>query len=110
MKIYPFNVASPYREFILEGKKTFEWRLNKWKFQKIHLGDILEFEDTKEQFLIKSKNIFATFQEMIEFCGIENIIPDKEDILDAVNVYYKFYTPEQEKEFGVVAIEIEKVF
>ena len=110
MKTYPFNVVSPYKEFILEGIKTFEWRLNKWKFQEMQVGDILEFEDTKEQFIIKSKHIFATFQEMIESCGIENVIPDKEEIFDAVNVYYQFYTPEQEKEFGVVAIEIEKIF
>ncbi len=45
---------------------------------------------------------------MIEKEGIKNVIPDKESIDEAVSVYYKFYTKEQEKEFGVVAIKIKK--
>jgi len=38
--------------------------------------------------------------------NIKNIIPDKNDLEEATQVYYKFYTPEQENKFGVVAIEI----
>lgn len=36
---------------------------------------------------------------MIEFCNIEKIIPDAKILDEAINVYYKFYTKEQEKEF-----------
>jgi ASC-1-like (ASCH) protein len=46
---------------------------------------------------------------MIESEGVENVIPDKADIEEAANVYYKFYTKEQENEFGVSAIKIRKI-
>lgn len=109
MKKYNFNVSEPYKTFILNWQKTFEWRLNKWKFALMQVWDILEFEDSKENFKVVSKHIFSNFSEMIEFCSIEKIIPDAKTIEEATNVYYKFYTPEDEKNFGVVAIEIQKI-
>lgn len=109
MKKYSFNVQEPYKTFILSGEKIFEWRLNKWKFQEMKIGDILVFEDTKEQLEVKSKKYFSSFREMIEFCWIENIIPNAESVDQAVEVYYWFYTPEQEKEFWVVAIEMKNI-
>lgn len=104
---YSFNVQEPYKTFILNGQKIFEWRLNKWKFKEMQVWDILEFEETHEKLLIKSKKNFSTFKEMIEFCSIEKIIPDAKTLDEAINVYYKFYTKEQEKEFWVIAIEME---
>ena len=46
---------------------------------------------------------------MIESEGVKNVIPDKADIEEATNVYYKFYTKEQENDFGVSAIMIKKI-
>ena len=43
---------------------------------------------------------------MIEKEGIANVMPDKNNIEEATQVYYKFYTREEEKEFGVVGIKI----
>ena len=51
-------MQEPYKTFILNWEKTFEWRLNKWKFAEMQVWDILEFENTKEKFEIISKNIF----------------------------------------------------
>ncbi|MBF0913794.1 ASCH domain-containing protein [Candidatus Gracilibacteria bacterium] len=110
MRTYLLNVQEPYKTFILNGQKIFEGRLNKGKFAEMQVGDILEFENTKEKFEIISKNIFANFSKMMENLGFEKVIPDAESIDDAVNnVYYKFYSPEDEKKFGVVAIEIKKI-
>ena len=84
MRTYLLNVQEPYKTFILNWQKIFEWRLNKWKFAEMQVWDILEFENTKEKFEIISKNAVN-------------------------NVYYKFYSPEDEKRFWVVAIEIKKI-
>ena len=92
----------------MEGRKTIEGRLNKGKFNKIRVGDILQIDPEGAQFKIISKNIYSSFKEIIEKEGIENVIPDKKEIDDAVDVYYGFYTKKQEKEFGVVAIKISK--
>lgn len=103
------NVQEPYRSLILSGEKTIEGRLNKGKFAAIQVGSILVIEPEKIEFEVIGKKVYKTFEEMIEGSGIENVIPDKDNLIDAVNVYYKFYTKEQEKEHGVVAIQIKKL-
>jgi len=57
-------------------------------------------------FRIIEKNIYPSFKDMIEKEGIANVMPDKNNIEEATQVYYKFYTREEEKEFGVVGIKI----
>ncbi len=49
--------------------------------------------------LTLEKSAFYTFRGLTVKMVSENIIPDKNNIDDAVNVYYQFYTKEQEKEF-----------
>jgi ASC-1-like (ASCH) protein len=47
---------------------------------------------------------------MMETEGIEKVLPDFTDIQDWVEkVYYKFYSSEQERKFGVLAIEVELI-
>lgn len=101
------NIQEPYKTFILKGIKIVEGRLNKGKFARIKVGDILEIGSEEIKFNVIKRNIYSNFREMLKKEGIKNVIPDKNDINDAVNVYYKFYTKEQEKEFQVVAIKIQ---
>lgn len=108
MAIISINVQEPYHSLIMNGKKTIEGRLNKGKFSSIQIGDVLEMEPEKVQLEVIGKNIYSSFKEMIEKEGVENVIPDKSNIDEAVDVYYKFYTKEQEKKFGVSAIKIKK--
>jgi len=108
MKIFEINIQEPYYSYVLSGKKNVEGRLNKGKFKEIQTGDFLLINN-EHKFEVIEKNIYKSFREMIEKEKIENVIPDKDNIEDAVNVYYKFYTKNQEEEFGVVAIKIKKV-
>lgn len=103
------NVQEPYKTFMLKGIKTVEGRLNKGKFMIIKIGDILEIESEDVVFKVIEKNIYPNFRKMLEKKGIKNVIPDKDNINDAVDIYYKFYTKEQEKKFGVAAIKIKKI-
>lgn len=41
--------------------------------------------------------------------GVKNTVPDKKNEVEGEKVYYQFYTKEQEKEFGVLAIKIEAI-
>jgi len=108
MKILNFWIQEPYKTFLIEWKKKIEWRLNKWKFKEIHIWDVLIL-NTWEKFEIIWKWIYKDFKEMLKIEGFKNIIPDKDSIEEAENIYYKFYTKEQEQEFWVVAIEIRMV-
>ncbi len=107
--IYDFNVQEPYKSFLFTWQKTIEWRLKKWKFLSMTIWDILQFPSW-EQFLIENITEHKTFMEMIQKFGKESIIPDAINDVSANNVYYKFYTPEDEKKFGVLALHVKKIY
>jgi len=44
---------------------------------------------------------------MLENEPIKKILPNANSIDQAIKIYREFYTPEQEKRFGMIAIEIE---
>lgn len=108
MSVITVDKQEPYRSLVLSGKKVVEGRLNKGKFASLKVGDILKMEPENVLFFVVEKNIYKSFREMIQKEGIENVIPDKTSIDEAVDVYYKYYTPEQEKKFGVVAIKVKR--
>jgi len=103
-----FNVQEPYHSLLLSGEKTVEGRLNKGKFAQIKIWDILLLAPQGVSFKVVGTKIYKTFAEMLQNEGVENVIPDKTSINDAVAVYHSFYTPADEKKFGVVAILLEK--
>jgi len=109
MPIIPLNVQEPYLSFILNGQKTVEGRLNKGKFKDLKVGDKLSIGPDEKIFIIKKINCYDSFRNMIVDEGVKNVTPNKNTVEDAEAVYYKFYTKEQEKEFGVLAIKIEAI-
>lgn len=92
---------------MLNGKKIIEGRLNKGKFKKIKTGDLLNINNASN-FLVVGKNKYKSFEEMIKKEGVENVIPDKPSVSEAVQVYYKFYNREDEDKFGVLALKVKK--
>jgi ASC-1-like (ASCH) protein len=108
MKIIEVNKKDPYYSFCVQGKKIIEGRLNKGKFALVEIGDIIK-TNNETFFKVIGKKLYPTFKDMIISEGIENVTPDKKSINEAVSVYRQFYTPEQEKEFGIIAIKIKKI-
>ena len=108
MDLYEINVQEPYYSYIVNGQKTVEGRLNKGKFSRMQVGDHLLINN-ESKFKVERKTNYDSFIEMVKAEGVENVVPDKKEIEEAANVYYNFFTKEQEREFGVVAIEISEV-
>ncbi len=107
MKIFDINVQEPYFSSIVSGKKTVEGRLNKGKFFDLQVGYILKINGNVE-YLVTTKNIYPGFREMIVAEGLKNVIPDKKTTEEALSVYYKFFSKEDELKYGVVGIKITK--
>ena len=105
---YSINVQEPYKSFLLNWQKTIEWRLNKWKFGNLQIWDILKFESW-EEFIVENVSYYQSFKEMIKTLWRKNIIPDAKNDDEAINVYYRFYTPDDEKKFWVVWIQVKKI-
>ncbi|HPC34441.1 MAG TPA: hypothetical protein PLP73_02170, partial [Candidatus Absconditabacterales bacterium] len=66
----------------------------------------LKFGDTGEVLEVINLTHYPTFQSMLENEGLKHVLPGIQDVEKGIAVYYKFYTPAQETEFGVLAIEI----
>lgn len=106
MKTIYFTVGEPYKTLILQGKKTVEGRLCKGKFSQLQVSDVLQFQDTGECLEIIALTHYPSFKAMLENEGLKHTLPGIAEIDCGREVYYQFYTPEEEKAFGVLAISI----
>ena len=98
-------LESPFNR-IKNGTKTIEFRIYDEKRRKIKIGDTIEFSllpDLKEKILTEVIDLYRadTFEELFE-----NLYNDKEEIEKKVKGMYKIYSPEKEKEYGVLGIGI----
>ena len=96
-------------ERIKNGTKTVEFRLYDEKRRTIQIGDEIEFSklpELQEKLLVKVIDLYKeeSFEKLFKkvFVG-----EDKEKIIEKAKSMNRFYTPEQEKEYGVVGITIE---
>lgn len=111
-KTYEMHVSHPWFGLIKMGAKTVEGRKNKGVFAEMKEGDIVIWfnENDRVKTKIINKKIYKSFYEMIEDNGIKNVLPGYTNIKEGVEkVYYKFYTPEDEKMYGVVGIKIKVI-
>ena len=113
---YIENVSEPWFTLILLGLKTVEGRKNKGRFKEMKVGDIVEW--TNDNFMQRSvltritgKAEYPTFREYLDTEGLDKCLPgmEKFGIDKGLGVYFKYYTKEDEKKFGVVAIRIELI-
>lgn len=105
------SVNKIWFDFINQKRKTVEGRLNKGKFKEFKKDDIIYFknDDRKIKVLIKNISSYKTFQEYLEMEGLKRTLPGIKTIEQGKEVYYTYYTQEQEKEFGILAIEVKKI-
>lgn len=98
-------------EKIKNGTKTVEFRLYDEKRRTVQIGDEIEFSklpELQEKLLVKvidlyKEESFAKLFKKVFAGGDENEVRKKAEEM------YKFYTPETEKEYGVVGIKIEVI-
>lgn len=100
-------------EYMKNGTKRIELRLDDEKRKTIQLGDEIEFlkePNCDESFRVKVSGLlrYENFSDLIKDFDIE-ILADrsitKEELLSELK---KFYTVEKQKEYGVLGIRIEK--
>lgn len=115
---YEIHVSNPWFTLIKEGKKTSEGRLNKGKFSKMKKGDIVEWFNMENEITakVKTKIIdvinYDSFHECVKNETIDNILPIPEITIvqeGVDNVYYKYYSQNDENLYGVLAIRIKVI-
>ena len=109
--IYNEHVSQPWFTYISDGTKTVEGRRNKGRFKEMKVGDVVVWfnEQTSVKTVITEKNVYLTFREYLTKEGLDKCLPGISTIEKGVKVYYQYYTPEDEKKYGVVAIRIKLI-
>jgi ASC-1-like (ASCH) protein len=107
------NTASrPYLNWLKDGVKTAEGRVNGPACQRMKIGDTLLLVSSKSgQYVhgaISFKHKYASFEEMLRGEGVKNLLPflNDGDVTKGVDLYSSFPGSERVKEFGCVAIGI----
>ncbi len=108
---------------IIAGRKTIEGRLNKGKFAEYKVGDTVSLRRdirgsdgilrdgepnavTVEVVAIRNYSGFLT---MVEAEGFRKVIPLATSAKDAADEYNKYYSAEDQRTFGVLAIEVRPI-
>ena len=109
MKLQP-----EYFNFILNGTKRIEIRLNDEKRQLIKLGDTIKFmkePELEEFFDAKVVGLlrYNYFEDMFKDFDI-SVLSDKSMTKEElINVLEQFYTKEKQEQYGVLGIRIELI-
>lgn len=111
---YSEHLSEPWFTLISLGLKTVEGRRNKGKFKEMQVGDIIEWNNNdfgERKFLTKiiEKVEYKTFKEYLENEGLDKCLPGIYSLEHGLNVYFKYYTKEDETKYGVIAIRIELI-
>ena len=96
---------SPF-ERIKNGTKTIEFRLYDEKRSKIKIGDQIEFSklpDLQETILVDVLDLYRedTFENLFK-----KLFTDEDEIKKKTKSMYQYYSPDEEKQYGVVGIKI----
>ena len=102
---------------ILARRKTIEGVLGGNKFLGLRVGDTLRFREDiwqdgriidsipdRATVVITQLLFFETFAEMLSSVDFKAVVPNAQSVDEAVQTYYKYYSPADEETYGVIAI------
>ena len=97
---------------VKNGTKTLEARVNDEKRRRLKIGDTITFENRLDKETINCKvvnlHLFNNFKEM--FNSLDNIkLGFSSNNDDNYKLMERFYTEEDQKQYGVVCIELELI-
>ncbi|SEK60694.1 ASCH domain-containing protein [Paenibacillus sp. OK003] len=107
--VHQMGLYQEYFNSIKNGKKKVEVRLNDEKRRKIKAGDTIEFvavpENTETlRVKVAELRIYSTFKEMYEDIPFSEFDCESWTMEEMLKGTYEIYTPEQEKQWGTLAI------
>ena len=116
-KIYKKHLSEPWFSLLFMGCKTVEGRLHHEDWEKMRQGDIIEWYnldftpmfDRQFKTIILSKKVYPSFESYLTNEGMQKTLPSIKNINDGLKIYYNYYKPEDEKKFGITAIELKVI-
>ncbi len=112
--IHEMKLQPKYFNYILNGTKRIELRLNDEKRQTIKVGDTIKFlkePNLDEYFLVKVIELikYDSFLEMFNDYDISILSDNNMSKEELLNDLEKFYTKEKQQTYGVLGIRFESI-
>jgi ASC-1-like (ASCH) protein len=111
---YHNHRVEPYFSYVKNGQKTIEGRLRKEWYRFLKPGDHIivhrqDDEDDTVEVVVKDVRPYSSIREMLEREPLKRLLPDVDTVEEGLTIYRKFYTEEQEREYGALAVEVERL-
>ena len=111
--LHQMKLQPKYYDYIENGTKRIELRLNDEKRSIIQLGDEIEFfkePELTENMKVKVVGLlrYQSFQDLFKDFDISVLADSSMTKEELINVLQEFHTVEKQKEYGVLGIRIEK--
>jgi len=109
---YVKHLSEPWFSLTKLSLKKVEGRLNKGSFKSMKKGDIIVFQnndfgfDRSFKVIITSKKMYDNFSDYLRKEKLERCLPGIDTMENGVNVYYKYFSKEDEQKYKVVAIRM----
>ena len=112
--IHEMKLKPDYFEFINNGTKRIEIRLNDEKRRLIKIGDIIEFKKEPELKKIFRARVvgllrYGSFNDMFKDFDISILADESMTKQELINALEKIYTREKQEMYGVLGIRIELI-
>lgn len=110
--VHEMKLRAKYYNLIKQGEKIYEIRLNDEKRKLIDVGDVITFKKEPElrdsfNVIVKDLIYFDSFDEMASTLPLKKVGFENEKADEVIDIYHQFYTVEDEKKYGIVAIKVE---
>ena len=110
--MHTLKVQKKYYNMLKSGTKTIEFRLFDEKRQAIKIGDIIEFTNAShadDKFVAEVVNLYQA-EDFEALCQkIDCWQAGFNTNAELIECLAEFYIPQQQKQFGVLGIEIKKI-
>ena len=108
---YKKHLSEPWFSLVNLKLKTVEGRLNKGDFSKMNVGDTIiffnnDFDYREVKVTITKISHYNTFKSYLKTETLKKTLPGFTNLQKGLNVYYKYFTQEQEKKHKIVAIKM----
>lgn len=111
--MHVMKLQEPYFNFIKDGTKIYEIRLNDEKRRKIKIGDFIEFQKEsklEDKIVLEVDDLlyYDNFSKLLDDISIIELADCSISKEDLGNDLKLFYSKEKQNEYGVVAIKLKK--
>ena len=103
------SVSAPWFGHLQRGAKDVEGRLDRGTFAGLKKGQRLIVSGDGGSFAARVVDVrrYGSFRDYLVFEGLRRTLPGVSTVAEGVRVYRKFYTAAQEREHGVVAVQVQ---